>query len=141
MRDLNRVYRAKGALHQRDVDPGSFEWVDLADADASVLSFLRRGRDPEDVVLVACNFTPVPRWGYRLGAPRAAYYRELINTDAREYGGSRLGNRGGMHTEPVAWHGRPASLVVEPPPLGVVYFKPDRAGADQPRETGLSLTS
>jgi 1,4-alpha-glucan branching enzyme len=124
VRDLNHVYRAEPALHQRDFDPGGFEWIDLTDADHSTMSFLRRGRDPDDVVVVVCNFTPVPRLGYRVGVPRGGYYRELINTDAREYGGSGVGNRGGVHAVDGAWHGRPASVVLDLPPLGVLLLKP-----------------
>jgi 1,4-alpha-glucan branching enzyme len=124
VRDLNRVYRAEPALHQRDADPRGFEWIDLTDADAGVLSFLRRARDPEDFVVVVCNFTPLPRWRYRIGAPRDGFYREVLNTDAAVYGGSNVGSGGGRWAEHVPWHGRPASLVLDLPPLGVVYLEP-----------------
>jgi 1,4-alpha-glucan branching enzyme len=123
VRDLNRVYRAEPALYQRDFEPAGFEWIDLTDADTSVLSFLRSARDPDEVVLAVCNFTPVLRRGYRVGVPRAGYYAELVNTDATEYGGSGTGNLGGVQGEAVAWHGRPASLVLDLPPLGVIYLK------------------
>ena len=123
VRDLNRVHRAEPSLHQRDFEPAGFEWIDLTDADHSTLSFLRRARDPDDIVIAVCNFTPVPRMGYRVGVPALGYYRELINTDAREYGGSGVGNRGGIHAAPTAWHGRPASLQLDLPPLGVIYLK------------------
>ena len=123
VRDLNRVYRAEGALHQRDFEPTGFEWIDLTDADHSTMSFMRRGSDPNDVIVAVCNLTPVPRTRYRVGVPAEGFYRELINTDAREYGGSGVGNYGGVHTERMAWHGRPASLVLELPPLGVCYLK------------------
>jgi 1,4-alpha-glucan branching enzyme len=123
VRDLNRVYRTEPAFYQRDFEPAGFEWIDLTDADTSVLSFLRSARDPDEVVLAVCNFTPVPRRGYRVGVPRAGYYAELVNTDATDYGGSGTGNLGGVPTEAVAWHGRPASLVLDLPPLGVIYLK------------------
>jgi len=123
VRDLNHVYRAEPSLHQRDFEPAGFQWIDLSDADHSTMSFLRRGRDPDDVVVVVCNFTPVPRRAYRVGVPADGYYRELINTDAGAYGGSGVGNDGGAHTEPLAWHGRAASLVLDLPPLGVLYLK------------------
>jgi 1,4-alpha-glucan branching enzyme len=123
VRDLNRAYRTEPALHQRDFDPAGFEWIDLTDADHSTLSFFRRANDPSDVVIAVCNFTPVPRRGYRVGVPSGGYYREVINTDAREYGGSGVGNRGGVHSEPTAWHGRPASIQLDLPPLSVVYLK------------------
>ncbi|MBM4439855.1 MAG: 1,4-alpha-glucan branching protein GlgB [Candidatus Rokubacteria bacterium] len=124
VRDLNRVYRSEGSLHQRDVEPAGFQWVDLTDADHSTMAFLRRGHDPDDVTVIVCNFTPVPRHRYRVGVPRGGYWRELINTDAHEYGGSGVGNYGGVHADALAWHGRPASLVLELPPLGVLYFTP-----------------
>ena len=124
VRDLNRVYRGEPALHQRDFESAGFEWIDLTDADTSVLSFLRRARDPEQIVVAVCNFTPIPRHAYRVGVPRAGHYAELVNTDAREYGGSGVGNFGGVHAEPVPWHGRPASLVLDLPPLGVIYLGP-----------------
>ena len=122
VRDLNRVYRAEPALHQRDFEPAGFEWIDLTDADHSTMAFMRRAKDPDDVVVIVCNFTPVPRRGYRVGVPAAGYYRELLNTDGAEYGGSGVGNLGGVHAEPTAWHGRPASLVLDLPPLGVLYL-------------------
>ena len=126
VRDLNRVYRAEPALHQRDFDPSGFEWIDLTDVDHSVMAFLRRGHDPGDVVVVVCNFTPVRRTGYRVCVPHAGYWRELINTDAIEYGGSGVGNFGGVQADDVAWHGRPASLRLDLPPLGIVLFAPNR---------------
>jgi 1,4-alpha-glucan branching enzyme len=123
VRDLNHHYRAEPALHERDCDPAGFQWIDCCDAEQSVLSFLRRARDPDDFVLVACNFTPVPRHGYRIGVPRAGFYRELLNTDAAVYGGSDVGNQGGVPSEPVPWQGQPHSLVVTLPPLAVLFLK------------------
>src|SRR5205814_9509736 len=111
--DLNHVHLAEPSLHQRDFEPAGFQWIDLSDADHSTMAFLRRARDPDDAVVVVCNFTPVPRKAYRVGVPADGYYRELINTDAGAYGGSGVGNYGGVHTEPIAWHGRPASLVLD----------------------------
>jgi 1,4-alpha-glucan branching enzyme len=126
VRDLNRVYRAEPSLHQRDFDPSGFEWIDLTDVDHSVMSFLRRGHDPDDVTVVVCNFTPLARHGYRVGVPRGGFYRELVNTDALEYGGSGVGNFGGVHADELRWHGRPASLRLDLPPLGVVILAPGR---------------
>jgi 1,4-alpha-glucan branching enzyme len=123
IRDLNRVYRTKPALHQRDFEPAGFEWIDLTDADQSTMAFMRRAKNPGDVVIVVCNFTPVPRHGYRVGVPAGGAYREVLNTDGAEYGGSGVGNLGGAHTQAMAWHGRPASLVLELPPLGVLYLQ------------------
>jgi 1,4-alpha-glucan branching enzyme len=93
-----------------------------------VLSFLRRGREvqdtAQDLVLVVCNFTPVPRAHYRVGVPSAGYWQELLNSDAKEYGGSGMGNGGGAHTEAVPAHGYAQSLSLVLPPLGVLYLKP-----------------
>ena len=123
VRDLNRVYRAEPALHQVDFEPGGFEWMDCSDAEQSVVAFVRRARDPRDFVLVVCNFTPVPRHGYRVGVPVEGFYRELLNTDAGFYGGSNLGNAGGVRAEPRPWTGRPWSVTLTLPPLGVVMLK------------------
>ena len=122
-RDLNRLYRNEPALYERDYDPGGFEWLDFHDQEATVVSFLRRGFRPEEEILFVFNFTPVPRFGYRLGAPQGGYYRELMNSDSFHYGGSDVGLGGGRHTEPVAAHGRPQSLSLSLPPLGFLMLK------------------
>jgi len=120
--DLNRLYRAEPALHERDVDPRGFEWVDANDADASVLTFLRiAGND--DVILAACNFTPVPRVDYRIGVPHGGFWREIFNSDAHEYGGTGYGNYGGVDSARKPLHGRPHSITVTLPPLGAVLLK------------------
>ena len=127
VRDLNGVYRREGALHEVDFEPAGFEWVDCNDWQSSVVAFLRRGRDPGDVVLVVSNFTPVVRSDYRVGVPRPGRWRELVNTDADAYGGSGQGNAGGVWAEPKAWHGRPHSLLLTLPPLSTVILKPAEA--------------
>jgi 1,4-alpha-glucan branching enzyme len=121
---LNQNYRSEPALHTFDTDAAGFEWVDCCDTAASVLSFLRKGRSPDDVLLVVGNFTPVPRVGYRVGVPCGGYWRELLNSDAKEYGGSGMGNLGGVQADQVAAHGRPYSLNLTLPPLAVVFLKP-----------------
>jgi len=121
-RDLNRLIRAEPALHELDSDPAGMEWIDANDSDNSSLTYLRRSRDGE-LILVACNFTPVPRGGYRVGVPRAGFWREVLNTDAAAYGGGGIGNLGGRHTEPVPFHGREQSLDLVLPPLSVVFLK------------------
>jgi len=126
VQDLNRLYREDPALHAIDFSNEGFEWVDCADSMQSVLSFLRKGPNGE-FVLVICNFTPVPRHGYRVGVPHGGRWQEALNSDAVEYGGSGQGNRGGMQAEPAPCHGRPFSLNLTLPPLGVVFFRPDRA--------------
>ncbi len=122
--DLNRLYAAEPALHEVDFDWHGFEWIDCNDADSSVLSFLRRAKDPENFLVVVTNFTPVVREAYRVGVPAPGFYREVLNTDAGVYGGSNVGNRGGVQAEPVPWLGRPYSLNLRLPPLGALFFKP-----------------
>src|SRR5512143_1758526 len=120
---LNILYRGERALHELDFDAAGFEWVDFSDADNSVITFLRKGKRAEDTVLVACNFTPVPRHNYRVGVPTGGFWKELLNSDAPEYGGSGQGNFGGREATPVPAHGRYHSLSLTLPPLGMVVFK------------------
>jgi 1,4-alpha-glucan branching enzyme len=121
--DLNRVYRAESALHELDCEAGGFEWIDCRDAEQSVVSFMRKGKSVSDIVLVVGNFTPVPRIPYRVGVPRGGYWRELLNSDGREYGGSGLGNSGGVQALSEAWHDRPASIDLILPPLSMLLLK------------------
>jgi 1,4-alpha-glucan branching enzyme len=123
VRDLNTTYRAEPALHALDCDPAGFAWVDCDDAANSTISWMRRGGAAREVIVVACNFTPVPRHGVRLGVPYSGHWQELLNSDAPLYGGSGQGNLGGADAHPVSSHGHPQSLVVTLPPLGVVYLK------------------
>jgi 1,4-alpha-glucan branching enzyme len=123
VRDLNTLYRGEPALHELDCHPDGFAWVDCNDAEQSVLSLLRKGRSTGDVVLVVCNFTPVPRHNYRVGVPRGGHWAEILNGDATLYGGSGQGNIGGVATTPVYWHGQPQSLNITLPPLAVVAFR------------------
>jgi 1,4-alpha-glucan branching enzyme len=122
VRDLNRIYREEPALFELDGDPAGFQWVQVHSADVNVLAFVRRSGE-RHVVAVA-NLSPVPRHGYRVGLPRAGEYREALNTDAAEYGGSGVGNHGRVQAEAVAHDGQPASAVVSLPPLGVVWLAP-----------------
>ena len=122
--DLNHVYREQPALYEREFDPATFEWVEANDADSSVLSFLRRGH--HDVILVVGNFAPVLRKSYRIGVPEGGWWSELLNSDAEIYGGSNQGNAGGVMAEAVAHHGRPFSLKLTLPPLGILYLKLER---------------
>jgi 1,4-alpha-glucan branching enzyme len=125
VRDLNTLYRGEPALHELDCEPSGFEWVDCTDSQRSIVSFLRRGRQPADTLLFVCNFTPVPRQNYRVGAPQGGYWRETLNSDAPLYGGSGQGNMGGVNAAPLTIHGRPFSLNMTLPPLGLVIFKPE----------------
>ncbi len=124
--DLNRLYRREPALHELDFEPGGHEWIDCADVEKSIISYLRRGRSDEDALLIICNCTPVPRYRYRIGAPAGGRWREVLNSDAVEYGGSGCGNLGGVDADPVLCHGRPYSLSLTLPPLSVLIFKHDR---------------
>lgn len=124
VRDLNTLYRAEPALHELDCDPAGFEWVDCNDAEQSTLSFLRHGTASRRSVLIACNFTPVPRHNFRVGVPRGGPWHELLNGDATLYGGSGQGNLGGVRAAPVSWHGRRHSLSITLPPLAVVVLAP-----------------
>jgi len=125
VRDLNHLYRSTPALYRLDCEPEGFHWIDVANAAESIVSYLRRGRDPQEHAVIVCNFTPVARENYRIGVPRPGRYRERINTDAAEYGGNGIGNAGEVHTEPHPMHGHPHSLRLNLPPLGALIFTPD----------------
>jgi 1,4-alpha-glucan branching enzyme len=124
--DLNHLYAAEPALHEVDFEPAGFDWIDCNDHEASVVSFLRRARDPEDFVVAVLNWTPVVRGGYRVGVPEPGFYRELLNSDAALYGGANVGNAGGVHTEPVVAHGHAQSVVLTLPPLAGLLLRRDR---------------
>jgi 1,4-alpha-glucan branching enzyme len=121
VRDLNHFYRQTPALFELDFSPEGFEWVDCSDAEGSVISFLRKDRAGK-VVLVVCNFTPVVRENYRIGVPHGGRWREQLNSDAREYGGSGQGNLGGAEAAPLPAHGRYHSLSLRLPPLGALFL-------------------
>jgi 1,4-alpha-glucan branching enzyme len=120
--DLNAAYRAHPALHVGDCEPWGFRWLVADDREQVVLAYARFGRAGDPPVIAIANFTPVPRHGYRLGVPRKGFWRELLNSDAEVYGGSGIGNRGGVAAEPTPWRGHDQSLVVTAPPLAVVLF-------------------
>ncbi len=120
---LNRVYREQPALHELDNDPAGFEWVDCNDSSASAVSLLRKGKSPKETILIVCNFTPVPRQNYIVGVPSPGYWRELLNSDAKDYAGSGLGNAGGVQAQHRPAHGRPFSLSLTLPPLGALFLK------------------
>jgi len=122
IRDLNRLYRSEPALHELDCEPAGFEWIDCGDAESSVVSLIRKGKSTANLVLMVCNFTPVPRQEYRIGAPHGGFWREALNSDATEYGGSGMGNRGGVDADPWPQHGRPFSLALTLPPLSVLFL-------------------
>jgi 1,4-alpha-glucan branching enzyme len=123
---LNQLYRSEPALYEMDCEPGGFEWVDANDALQSVISFIRKGRSTDDILLIIGNFTPTPHFKYRVGVPRGGFWKELLNSDAKEYGGSGQDNPRSLRAQKVPWHGRPYSLEITLPPLAVVYFKSRR---------------
>ncbi|MDK2846078.1 MAG: 1,4-alpha-glucan branching enzyme [Synergistales bacterium] len=125
--DLNALYRGEPALFRQDTTPEGFSWVDFRDWESSVISFLRKAGEDGPTVLAVCNFTPVARHNYRIGVPKSGFWKEIINSDAKDYGGSGQGNFGGIETTPVPYHGFEQSLSVVLPPLSIVLFKgPDK---------------
>ncbi|MBF0384873.1 MAG: 1,4-alpha-glucan branching protein GlgB [Candidatus Omnitrophica bacterium] len=121
--DLNFVYKNQSALHEKDFTSDGFEWIDYSDWQQSVISFIRKENRREEDILIVCNFTPVPRFNYRIGVPAEGYWGELLNSNAKEYGGEGMGNMGGVSAEQIGFHGRPYSLSLTLPPLSVLYFK------------------
>ncbi len=128
MEDLNRIYRSEPALHEADYDPACFEWIDCNDSDQNVISFMRKGRSVPNPVLIICNFAPVPRFNYRVGLPIGGFWREILNTDSLEHGGSGHGNLGGVEAAPLGHHGRPYLVNLTLPPLGALFFRSELAG-------------
>ncbi len=123
VRDLNQLYRTTPALWQKDFSGEGFQWIDFQDAENSIISFIRRGHDPEDFVVVVCNFTPVPRFNYKIGVPAAGHYAELLNSDSEYYAGGNIGNFGGVDSSEDPAHGFPHSIRIAIPPLATVFFK------------------
>ncbi len=126
VRELNWLYRREPSLSEVDDSFQGFEWIDFRDSESSIISFVRFAKNRADFLVFACNFTPVPRHGYRIGVPSAGMYQEIFNSDAAMFGGSNLGNGGSAKAEPISFHGRPASMSILLPPLAVVVFKPVR---------------
>ena len=124
--DMNRLYRREPALHELDFEGGGFEWIDCHNADDSVLSYIRKAKDPNDYLVVVCNFTPAPRHNHRLGVPERCWFEEIANSDSMYYSGSNLGNGPGVMAEDAPSHGRPASLNLTLPPLAAIVLKPRR---------------
>jgi 1,4-alpha-glucan branching enzyme len=129
VRDLNHLYVATPAAWEVDFDPSGFRWLEPNDAEHSVVAFARLGSEPGDAMVCVMNLTPVPRHGYRVGLPSGGHWREAINTDAGEYGGSGVGNLGGVDAEPVPWHGVGWSAELTLPPLGVLWLLPETTPA------------
>jgi len=126
--DLNALYRAEPSMHRLEMAPEGFRWIDCHDADHSVLSLLRLGGQDDAPIAAVCNFTPVPRRGYRVGVPIAGTWIELLNRDATAYGGSGLGNLGEVEARPEPAHGLPFSLDLTLPPLAAIFLRPLEVG-------------
>jgi 1,4-alpha-glucan branching enzyme len=126
--DLNRVYRREPALHELDFSPDGFEWVDVGNSEMSVLAYLRKSTKGGAPLLVVCNFTPVPRANFLVGVPSRGVWREIINTDAKDYGGSGWGNFGAVESAPVGAHDRVESVNLNLPPLAVLVLRWDAGG-------------
>lgn len=124
IKDLNGLYRERKALYEQQFEHWGFEWIDLGDFENSVISYVRRGKRPEDMLVVVCNFTPVVRREYTIGAPRAGRWQEVLSTDANIYGGSGYHHLEERHTRAGEWHGRPQHLLLDLPPLAVVVLEP-----------------
>jgi 1,4-alpha-glucan branching enzyme len=143
MSRLNELYRSQAALYTQDFSYDGFEWIDCSDNRHSVVSFIRKAKDDsDDYAVVVCNFTPQPHSHYRVGVPELGFYTELFNSDAREYGGSNMGNLGGKWAEEWSFHNRPYSIDLCLPPLGVLVLKLDRPktqAALQPQSTESDL--
>jgi 1,4-alpha-glucan branching enzyme len=123
--DLCRLYRCEPALYEVDFEWTGFEWIDFHDADHSIIAFLRRARNRDDHLVFVCNFTPVPRYSYRVGVPAECFYREILNTDSKQYGGSGVLNAPGIQATHLPWQSQPCSIELTLPPLGVIILKPE----------------
>jgi len=126
VKEINRLYAEEPALYEVDFEYAGFEWIDIADVEKSVISFIRYASNRSEYIVFACNFTPVPRFGYEIGVPEAGFYREILNTDAAQFGGSNLGNCGGVTAKEKERHHRPFNISITLPPLAVVAFKNER---------------
>ncbi|APT75614.1 1,4-alpha-glucan branching protein [Marinitoga sp. 1137] len=121
--DLNRLYKENPELYEVDYSPEGFEWIDYNDAENSVISFIRKGKNPDEFIVAVFNFTPVVRYDYRIGVPKPGFYKEILNTDSEIYWGSNVGNQGGIYAEHIPFHGREYSINITLPPLAGIYFK------------------
>ncbi|MCF6147944.1 MAG: 1,4-alpha-glucan branching protein GlgB [Candidatus Kuenenia sp.] len=123
VKDLNHFYRSEPVLYEIDFEYTGFEWIDFHDLDRNIISFLRKGKTVKDQILVVCNFTPEPRYNYRIGVPCGGFWKEVLNSDAKHYNGSGHGNFGGVEASPLPSHGKYYSLALTLPPLGIMFFK------------------
>ncbi|MER3445593.1 MAG: 1,4-alpha-glucan branching enzyme [Candidatus Dadabacteria bacterium] len=128
VKDLNNFYKNEPAMYELDFDLSGFEWIDFHDWEQSIISFIRKGRSINDIILLVFNLTSVPRYNYRIGVPRGGLWREVLNSDSKEYGGSGLENEESVESSPVPAWGRYHSISLILPPLGVLFFKSEGKG-------------
>ena len=124
-KELNRLYTSEPALWQVDSEPKGFQWIELHDSDNSTVSFMRMAADQNDFLIAVCNFTPIPRYNYKLGVPAKGFYREILNSDSALFGGGNIGNFGGVHATVEPYHGFEQAIEIAVPPLAVIYLKID----------------
>ena len=124
VRELNRLYCREPALHEVDFQYEGFEWIDCNDTEHSIISFVRKGKDWRDMLIVVCNFTPAAHDHYRIGAPIDTVYEEIFNSDREEFGGSNVINSQPIQAEKVPYHQKPCSIVIRIPPLATIIFRP-----------------
>ncbi|MEW6068621.1 MAG: 1,4-alpha-glucan branching protein GlgB [Nitrospirota bacterium] len=122
--DLNHIYQSEPALYEVDFTYQGFEWIDFHDTEHSIISFIRRAKKSEDFLVIVCNFTPVPRIGYRIGVPKNCFYKEILNSDSFIYWGSNMGNAGGVNADELPCHGKQYSIIINLPPLSITILKP-----------------
>jgi 1,4-alpha-glucan branching enzyme len=133
--DLNKAYRTIPALHELDLSPDGFEWIDCCDTENSIVVLMRKSKSqPEQPVIVALNFTPITRYNYQVGVPTGGRWAEMLNSDAALYGGSGQGNMGGVEAAPIPLHGRKWSVNLTLPPLGAVFLSPSADDTDEADE-------
>ncbi len=125
VKDLNRIYKSEPALYEVDFHHEGFEWIDFSDTEQSIISFMRKARNDDNFLVFVCNFTPVPREDYLIGVPQKCFYREILNSDSAIYGGTNMGNLGGVMASENPVHERPYSISITLPPLSVLIFKPE----------------
>jgi len=123
---LNHLYREEPAMYELDFDPSGFEWISFSDAESCIISFMRKARDQDNILIFVFNFTPVPRYKFRVGVPFETYFREVLNSDSDLFWGENIGNNGGVHSEPMSWDDQPCSVCLDIPPLGCLVLKPER---------------
>jgi 1,4-alpha-glucan branching enzyme len=134
IRDLNDLYQSVPALHEFDFDSRGFEWIDFKDWEHSVIAYLRKGNGPEELALVICNFTPMPRHRYLVGVPTEGFWKEIFNSDSAVYGGSNVGNSGGVMTNNQPCFGKKQSLQLTLPPLAALIFRYEKNKAEKPEQ-------